>query len=61
MIGKIFWTTRELAEATGLAQARIRQILIIGEEMQGIKQGRDWAVSDATAREWLRKRGIVVE
>jgi excisionase family DNA binding protein len=53
------WTTTELAEATGMTQGRIRQILRAGD-IEGFKVGRDWAIPDAEARRWLEERGIRV-
>lgn len=47
------WTTRRLAQASGLSTARIRQLLIVGRDLHGRKVGRDWLVSDAEARRWL--------
>ena len=49
------WTTAELAEAAGVTDARIRQLLIEGE-LHGYKAGRDWRVADQVAREWLSRR-----
>lgn len=47
------WTTRRLAQASGLSTARIRQLLIVGRDLHGRKVGRDWLVSDAEAHRWL--------
>jgi hypothetical protein len=54
------WTTVRLAEASGLTPGRIRQLLIEGEEIHGVKPegGRDWYVSDAEARRWLAEREV---
>jgi excisionase family DNA binding protein len=51
------WTTGELAEAAGLTDARIRQLLL-GGDLRGYKLGRDWRVSDGEARRWLEERGV---
>jgi len=53
------WTTSDLAEAAGLSQNRLRQILQT-VKLEGFKVGRDWAVTDAEARRWLSERGIDV-
>ena len=50
------WTTRRLAQASGLSTARIRQLLIVGRDLHGRKVGRDWLISDVDAREWLTRR-----
>jgi len=49
------WTTAELAEAAGLSDARIRQLLL-AKEIQGYKAGRDWRIADHVARTWLAQR-----
>ena len=49
------WTTAELAEAAGVTPTRIRQLLL-SEELDGYKLGRDWRVSDRAARDWLAGR-----
>jgi excisionase family DNA binding protein len=55
------WTTGELAEAAGLTDARIRQLLL-GGQLEGYKLGRDWRVGDEEARRWLTERdaGVVL-
>jgi hypothetical protein len=47
------WTTGELSEASGLTDARIRQLLIEDKDLHGHKLGRDWRVKDLEARRWL--------
>ena len=55
-----FWTVKELAVASGLTPARIRQLLIAGRELRGEKVGRDWMIRDAEARRWLAERETLV-
>jgi excisionase family DNA binding protein len=50
-----FWTTRELAEKTGLDQSHIRRLLIEGK-ISGRKIGRDWLIPDSEAQRWLGSR-----
>lgn len=54
------WTVQQLAAASGLTGARIRQILAEGEKLRGIKLGKgrggQWAVIDSEARRWLESR-----
>ena len=54
---KTEWTTSELAEAAGLSDARIRQLLIDGRTLKGRKVGPMWVISDSEARRWLENRG----
>ncbi len=53
---KTEWTTKELADAAGVTDARIRQILIEGKELQGRKIGPMWVIPDREAKRWLRDR-----
>lgn len=49
------WGTRELAEAAGVDDSYIRQLLLAGK-LQGWKLGREWAIPDEVARAWLERR-----
>lgn len=53
---KTEWTARELAEKAGVSAARIRQLLIEGQELRGRKVGYMWIVPDSEARRWLAER-----
>jgi len=52
------WTTGELAEAAGVTETRIRQLLL-DERLNGYKLARDWRIPDHVAREWLAQRAEV--
>ena len=49
------WTTNDLAKKAGVDPATLRQYLIEGR-IQGVKHGRDWAISDEEAQRYLKKR-----
>ncbi|OPZ76114.1 MAG: hypothetical protein BWY79_01775 [Actinobacteria bacterium ADurb.Bin444] len=51
-----YWSVRELAEASGLTERRVRQLLRDGRELRGINKGRVWLVRDVDARAWLDAR-----
>jgi len=61
---KQHWTVKELAEAAKLTTARIRQLLLEGEDLRGQKfggQGGFFVISDAEARRWLASRAVLRE
>jgi excisionase family DNA binding protein len=49
------YTTTELAQAAGVGDSYIRQLLIAGR-LQGRKQGRDWAIPVDVAETFLLER-----
>jgi excisionase family DNA binding protein len=50
------WSTKELAEAAGVNDSYIRQLLIAGD-LKGFKIGqRTWAIPAEVGQEWLDKR-----
>jgi len=54
------WSVDELAEAVGLTPRRIRQMCAAGE-VQAIKVGRDWIISDEEARRVIEEKTEVAE
>ena len=51
-VGKM-WTTKELAQAGNVSNARVRQLCKDGK-LPGAKHfGRDWMIPDNAARYWL--------
>lgn len=49
------WSVDELAEAVSLTPRRIRQMCAAGE-VQAIKVGRDWVISDEEARRVIEEK-----
>lgn len=49
------YTTKELAEAAGVYQSYIRQLLLAGK-LTGEKLGRDWLIPADVGRAWLQER-----
>ena len=54
------WSVDELAEAVSLTPRRIRQMCAAGE-VQAIKVGRDWVISDEEARRVIEEKTEVVK
>jgi excisionase family DNA binding protein len=52
-----YWSTQDLADASGLTRQRIRQLLASGR-IKGFKVGRDWVIPREEAQRWLRERGM---
>jgi excisionase family DNA binding protein len=52
---KPYWSTKDLAEATGLVQAYIRQLVTEGK-IKAVKVGRDWIIEDAEAQRFIQER-----
>lgn len=53
--GVDFYTTKILAQESGLTQAYVRQLCIEGK-IQAKKVGRDWVISYGEAVRFLRER-----
>ena len=53
---KTHYSVTELAELAGVTGARVRQLLIEGKELRGVKIGPNWAIEVGTARRWLEER-----
>ena len=51
------WTARRLAAAVGLDPSRIRQLLIVGSELHGVKVGATWMIPEAEALRFIETRG----
>ena len=49
------WTVTELAQAAGVSDARIRQLLL-GDQLAGFKHGPLWAIPDGEAQRYLKSR-----
>ena len=49
------WTVRELADAAGVSDSRVRQLLLDGE-IKGRKTGWTWIIPNSEAQRWLDKR-----
>lgn len=50
------WTVKRLAEAVGLDPSRIRQLLILGKELHGVKVGPVWMIPEAEALRFIEVR-----
>jgi len=50
------WTAKRLAEAVGLDPSRIRQLLIEGSELHGVKVGSTWMIPEAEALRFIETR-----
>jgi hypothetical protein len=49
------WSTVELAEAAGVDDSYIRQLLIAGK-LEGFKLGPVWAIPAEVGQQWLDER-----
>ena len=49
------WTVTELAQAANVSDARIRQLLLIGQ-LEGFKHGPLWAIPNSEAQRYLENR-----
>jgi excisionase family DNA binding protein len=52
---KTRWTVPELAERLGVTPQRIRQ-LIDSHELEAVKYGRDWIITDSEVQRVLKVR-----
>jgi hypothetical protein len=50
-----YWTAKELAEAAGVSDARIRQLLLAGI-LTGDKVGLNWTIPYQVGQRWLTRR-----
>ena len=50
-----YWTTTQLAEAAGVDQSRIRQLLL-NDKIKATKFGPVWMIPDEEAQRWLSSR-----
>lgn len=59
---KNFWSTKDLAEASGLDPSTIRHLILDGK-IEAKKFGNAWMIWDFEARRWLedRKRSQDIE
>lgn len=55
------WTSKQLAEAAGITQRRVLQLLNSGEICGQRLDRWQFVVSDSEARRWLASRGVSVE
>jgi len=51
-----YWLVKELAQDAGVSGARIRQLLILGEELKGNKAGQVWTIPYHEGARWLKQR-----
>ena len=50
------WTAKRLAAAVGLDPSRIRQLLLEGSELRGVKVGATWMIPEAEAQRFIEAR-----
>jgi excisionase family DNA binding protein len=50
----VFWTTAQIAEATGLSQRHVGHLLRHGV-IAGYKAGHDWIIQEAEAQRFIKE------
>jgi transcriptional regulator with XRE-family HTH domain len=50
---RLGWTVSEIAAAIGVDPSRIRQLLIEGKSISGVKFGKMWAISNNEAMRFI--------
>lgn len=52
---RLGWTASELALAVGVDPSRIRQLLIDGKQLTGVKFGKMWTITDSEAKRFIEQ------